>query len=136
MSKTVLCVGCFDPFHFGHLQHFVRAKQHGDILVVGVTRDEHVNKGPGRPVFNAIQRAAVIRALAIVDEVLHVDGSYDALEQVKPDVFALGRAYEGRVRYDDELWCLNHGTKIVFTDGPTYSSTLLLHALTNGSRES
>lgn len=126
---TVLCVGTFDPFHIGHLHHFVRARAHGDVLVVGVTRDEHVNKGPKRPVFNIVERMDVIRALAIVDDVVAVDGSTDALEKVKPQVFALGREYQDRVKFDDEVWCFRNGCKVVFTDGPVRSSSKLLEAI-------
>lgn len=128
-SRKVLCVGCFDPYHYGHLQHFTRARRHGDLLIVGVTRDKHVHKGPGRPVFNVFARAAVIRAIAIVDDVIHVDGSLDALRQVLPAVFALGREYEGNVKREDAAFCEAHGIKIVFTDGPVFSSTKLLKAI-------
>lgn len=129
LSKIVLCVGCFDPLHYGHLQHFVKARKHGDILVVGVTRDKYVNKGPGRPVFNVFERAAVIRALAIVDDVLHVDSSLEALTKSKPQVFALGKEYEGKIRDEDRAWCEAHGVEIVFTNGPVFSSTKLLAGL-------
>jgi len=127
--RTVLVNGCFDPFHYGHLEHFTRARRHGDILIVGVTRDIHVNKGPGRPIFNVFARAAVVRALAIVDEVLHCDDSLDALKSVKPAVFALGKEYRGKVRREDAAYCEAHGIEIVFTDGPVFSSTKLLKAL-------
>lgn len=127
VDTIVLCVGCFDPFHYGHLQHFTKARRHGDVLVVGVTRDVHVKKGPGRPVFNVFRRAAIIRALAIVDEVHHVNGSLDALMKVNPHVFALGMEYRGCVMPEDERYCKTHGIDIVFTDGERYSSTELLH---------
>ena len=45
--------GVFDLLHFGHLEHFKEAKK-GDILIVSITPDRFVNKGPGRPAFNEI----------------------------------------------------------------------------------
>jgi len=45
-KKVVLCHGCFDLFHIGHLWHLKSAGKYGDILVVTVTPDEYVNKGP------------------------------------------------------------------------------------------
>ena len=51
-KKIVLCHGVFDLLHFGHLEHFKEAKQKGDILIVSITPDRFVNKGPGRPAFN------------------------------------------------------------------------------------
>ena len=50
-KKIVLCHGVFDLLHFGHLNHFEKAKSHGDILVVSITPDKFVNKGPSRPTF-------------------------------------------------------------------------------------
>jgi cytidyltransferase-like protein len=128
-DRIVLCVGCFDPFHYGHLQHFTKARKHGDILIVGVTRDKHVNKGPGRPVFNVFARAAVIRALAIVDDVIHCDSSLQALMEIQPHVFALGKEYHGMVKPEDERFCSLHGIDIVFTDGQVFSSTKILQAI-------
>ena len=50
--KIILCHGVFELIHPGHLRHFKEAKSHGDILVVSITPDKFVNKGPGRPFFN------------------------------------------------------------------------------------
>lgn len=126
-SSRVLVVGCFDPFHYGHLMHLAEARMHGDELIVAVTRDPFVNKGPRRPVFDVWKRSAVIQALACVDKVIHCDGSLHALDVVRPNVFALGREYEGKVDPRDEMHCHAHNVRIVFTDGPVYSSTDLLH---------
>ena len=51
-KKIVLCHGVFDLVHLGHLKHFKEAKSKGDILIVSVTSDKYVSKGPGRPLFN------------------------------------------------------------------------------------
>ena len=51
-KKIVHCHGVFDLLHPGHIKHFEVAKKKGDILIVTVTQDEHVNKGPGRPIFS------------------------------------------------------------------------------------
>lgn len=125
--NVVLCVGVFDIFHVGHLYHLQAAKRMGDALFVGVTRDVFVNKGPKRPVFNVEQRAAILQALAIVDQVLHVNGSLDALRRVKPHFFVLGSEYRGKVNRDDQAYCDEYGIEIAFTGGPVYSSTELLH---------
>jgi cytidyltransferase-like protein len=126
-KTTVLCVGVFDIFHVGHLYHLQAARKLGDVLVVGVTRDAFVNKGPGRPVFKTYQRADVLRALAIVDKVELFDGSLDALRGVKPDIFVLGRDYDGHVLWQDRAFCKEHNIRIHFTNEPKYSSTELLH---------
>ena len=49
--KIVLCHGVFDLLHLGHIKHFEEAKKQGDVLIVTVTPDKHVYKGPNKPVF-------------------------------------------------------------------------------------
>src|SRR4029079_661793 len=105
LMNSVLVVGCFDPFHWGHLMHLAEARMHGDELVVAVTRDAFVNKGPRRPVFDVWKRSAIVQALAMVDKVIHCDGSLHALTVVKPKIFALGKEYEGKVDHRDEAFC-------------------------------
>ena len=68
-KKIAHCHGCFDLLHPGHLKHFQAASEKGDVLVVTLTKDEYVNKGPGRPVFNHHLRAESIAALECVDYV-------------------------------------------------------------------
>jgi len=51
-KKIVLCHGCFDLMHPGHIKYFQAAKKMGDLLVVTVTPDKYVDKGPDRPVFS------------------------------------------------------------------------------------
>src|SRR5262249_51064119 len=49
--------GTFDLLHLGHVRHLEAARAQGDVLIVTVTADTFVNKGPGRPVFAAEMRA-------------------------------------------------------------------------------
>ena len=65
-KKIVLCHGCFDVLHIGHVWHFESAKKNGDILVVTVTPDKYVNK-VGRPLFNENLRTEMIAAIEIVN---------------------------------------------------------------------
>ena len=55
-EKIVLCHGVFDLLHIGHIRHFGQARQMGDVLVVTVTQDKYVNKGPHRPAFSEALR--------------------------------------------------------------------------------
>ncbi|HAM57093.1 MAG TPA: cytidyltransferase, partial [Candidatus Rokubacteria bacterium] len=68
-KRVVQCHGVFDLLHPGHIRHFEAARAEGDVLVVTVTPDRFVNKGPGRPVFNQRLRAESIAALQSVDYV-------------------------------------------------------------------
>ena len=55
-KKIVLCHGVFDLLHIGHLNYFRSAKKLGHLLVVSITGDQFVNKGPGRPAFSISNR--------------------------------------------------------------------------------
>lgn len=65
-----LCHGTFDLLHPGHLDHLRQAKEMGGPLVVSITSDAHVAKGPGRPLFNQDERATMLSALWMVDVVV------------------------------------------------------------------
>ena len=60
---VAMCHGCFDILHVGHVRHFEAARAMADVLVVTVTADRFVNKGPNRPVFPEGQRAELVAAL-------------------------------------------------------------------------
>ena len=71
-KRIILCHGVFDLMHIGHIKYFQEAKEMGDVLVVTITPDRFVNKGPKRPVFNENLRAEAIAALNMVDYILEV----------------------------------------------------------------
>src|SRR5258708_16728633 len=58
--------GTFDLLHLGHVRHLEAARALGDVLVVTVTADRFVNKGPGRPAFTETLRAEMLAALHFV----------------------------------------------------------------------
>ncbi len=132
-SKVVLCHGVFDLLHPGHIKHLSEAKSHGDLLVVTVTSDRYVNKGPGRPYFTAEDRALMLASLEIVNLVSISDfpDALPAIDAVKPDIYAKGPDY---AREDDDLTgkisieksrCEEHGGKVLYTSAPTMSSSSL-----------
>ena len=63
-KRIVHCHGVFDLLHVGHLRYFQEAKAMGDVLVVTLTTDRFVNKGPHRPAFPEQLRAEVLAGLA------------------------------------------------------------------------
>lgn len=95
--RVVWTNGVFDVLHVGHLSSLRAAKAHGDVLIVGVNADASVRaaKGPGRPVFPAAERAAMIAALDMVDAVVIFDEATPeaALAALKPDVHCKGSDY-------------------------------------------
>lgn len=135
-GKTVaLCHGTFDLLHIGHIRHLQSASRQADCLLVSVTADEFVNKGPGRPVFNEYLRAENIAALACVDSVAinYAVTAVEVLDQVQPDLYVKGSDYKsagdditGNIQHEKEA-VERHGGRIFFTDELTSSSTRLLN---------
>ncbi len=73
------------------------ARTLGDCLIVTVTADKYVFKGKDRPVFKQHQRLAMLRAVAIVDDVKLIDapGAEAAIQLVRPQVYVKGKEYDG-----------------------------------------
>ena len=96
-ARIVLANGCFDVLHVGHIRYLAGARELGDVLVVGINSDDQVaiQKGPGRPVLPANERAEIIAALESVTYVTIFDEP--TVEQLllglKPDVHAKGTDY-------------------------------------------
>jgi len=94
-KRIVHCHGVFDLMHPGHIRHLRAAKGEGDVLVVTVTRDEHVNKGPGRPVFTLALRLETLASLEFVDYVAANEwpDAVETIKGIKPHVFAKGNEF-------------------------------------------
>lgn len=134
-KRIVLCHGTFDLMHTGHIRHLQRARQEGDVLCVTVTADAHVNKGPGRPVFNEQLRAENLAALACVDHVAvnHAATAVEVLNLIRPNVYAKGSDYQthgddvtGNITLEQQA-VEAHGGRIYYTDEITFSSSNLLN---------
>ena len=92
-NQIVLCHGTFDLLH-GHIKHFSEAKQFGDILIVSVTADDYVQKGPNRPVFNLSYRMEALSALD--NDYVVPSNSLNAvnnLKEIKPKIYCKGPDY-------------------------------------------
>lgn len=134
-KKVVQCHGTFDLMHTGHIRYLQRAKLEGDVLVVTVTADGFVNKGPGRPIFTDQLRAENLAALECVDFVAvnHDVSAVDAIHKIKPNVYVKGSEY--RSHGDDVTGNITleqnavqaHGGEVFYTDEITFSSTSLLN---------
>ena len=94
-KKIVLCHGVFDLLHVGHIRHFEHAKKLGDILVVTLTADRYVNKGPHRPAFPEDLRAESLAALDCVDYVAinRWPLATEPIERLRPHVYVKGSDY-------------------------------------------
>lgn len=134
-KKIVLCHGVFDLLHPGHIKHFESAKKKGDILVVTITKDEYVNKGPGRPVFNQLLRAESIAAIECVDFVAVNEWptAVETIKKLKPRFYVKGSDYAkrdddvtGKILEEEEA-VKSVGGMLHFTDEITFSSTAIIN---------
>src|SRR5437763_2773087 len=137
-GRTVVhCHGCFDIVHPGHIHHLQFAKSLGDVLIVSVSADTHVNKGVNRPLIPDDLRAGSLAALECVDAVyLNSDPTAaQLLAELKPDIYVKGREYERatdpRFVREREIVTANGG-RVVFSSGDVvYSSTALIGTIGN-----
>jgi rfaE bifunctional protein kinase chain/domain len=131
---VVQCHGVFDPIHLGHIQHFREAKKLGDLLVVTVTPDRHVNKGPHRPVFSEEVRCSAIAEIASVDFVAINEWptAVEAIRALQPNIYVKGEEFRGRkdttgaLTLEEEA-VLSVGGRIEFTSGPVFSASHLVN---------
>jgi rfaE bifunctional protein nucleotidyltransferase chain/domain len=135
-GRTVVqCHGVFDLLHIGHIRHLQAARKNGEILVVTVTPDRYVNKGPHRPVFTETLRAEAIAALDGVDFVAinKWPTAVEAIQLLRPDVYAKGSDYvdpsadhSGGIAVERNA-VEGVGGRLTFTDEITFSSSNLLN---------
>jgi rfaE bifunctional protein kinase chain/domain/rfaE bifunctional protein nucleotidyltransferase chain/domain len=134
-KKVVHCHGVFDLLHLGHIKHFEEAKTFGDLLIVSITPDNFVNKGPGRPAFSTSNRLEALSSLQVVDFV--VANKWPTAEEIikilKPNIYCKGPDYKdhdsdltGKIS-SEEAAVQSIGGKIEYTDDITFSSSSLLN---------
>ena len=133
-KKIVYCHGEFDILHLGHMRYFKAAKKFGDLLVVTLTPDRFISKGPGRPVFNEEYRAEAISNLEFVDFVgiNEWETAEKTIEILKPDIYVKGNEYLNKIdvtgRLEKEKIIVESvGGEMRFTDEVIFSSSKLLN---------
>ncbi len=107
--------GCFDLIHLGHLSSLKQAKEHCDILVVGVNSDASIKryKGPTRPIQNQETRSQILAALEVVDYVIifNEDTALPLIQEIKPDIIAK----EGYTldKWPEAQWLIKNGGEAI-----------------------
>ena len=134
-KKVVHCHGVFDLLHIGHIKHFEEARSFGDVLIVTITPDEYVNKGPGRPAFTTSLRLEALAALEIVDYVAANQWpvAVETIKALRPTIYCKGPDYKnhgddmtGKIE-DEEKAVESVGGQIRYTDEITFSSSSMLN---------
>ena len=96
-KKIVFTNGCFDILHIGHTRLLKKAKNFGNILILGLNTDDSIKriKGLSRPIINEKERAEVMSALECVDYITFFDENEPSkiISEIKPDVHVKGGDY-------------------------------------------
>lgn len=129
---VVHCHGVFDLLHIGHIRYLQKARALGDLLVVTVTPDRFVNKGPHRPAFNEKHRLDSLAALDCVDYVAVNQWpiAAQALRLLKPDIYAKGAEFRDRKTpelLEEEAVARELGGRVEFIDEVRSSSSHLIN---------
>lgn len=133
--RVVHCHGVFDLLHIGHIKHLEAARKLGDLLVVTITPDRFVNKGPHRPAFPERLRAEALASLSCVDFVgiNEWPTAVETIGKLRPTFFVKGVVREaGKRDHSDAIEREENAVKaaggqLVLTDEETFSATTLIN---------
>jgi rfaE bifunctional protein nucleotidyltransferase chain/domain len=141
-KKIVFTNGCFDILHRGHVEYLTKARDLGNVLVVGLNTDASVkrqNKSPERPINNQETRAIIIAALECVDYVVLFDEDtpLELIKLVQPDVLVKGADYDAhetdksgkKYIVGSDIVKTNGGQTITIDLTEGFSTTGLIHNL-------
>ena len=134
-KRIAHCHGVYDLLHIGHINHLQAARRFGDVLVVTVTPDKYVNKGPHRPAFGQQLRAKALAALDCVDYVAVNEwpSAVETIDLLHPDFYVKGKDpapgkrdhSDAIVREEQAIQAV--GGQLMLTDEETFSSSSLIN---------
>jgi len=134
-KRVVHCHGVFDLLHIGHIRYFRQAAEMGDVLIVTVTQDQHVDKGPHRPAFPEALRLEGVVSQHNVDygAINPWATAEELLRFLRPDVYVKGSDFKnvesdptGKLQREAEV-CRELGIELRLTQDEVFSSTNLIN---------
>lgn len=140
-QRIGLCHGAFDILHNGHLEHFKEAKNKVDILVISVTGDKFIIKGPNQPYNNEFDRSYFLTHIKEVDYV-YIDQHLTAeslIKSLKPNFYVKGKDYKDKDLTNNlkkEVSILKkYGGKLMITNTRLLSSSKIINKIQNNLSE-
>lgn len=138
--KISLTQGVFDMFHVGHGRYLAEAREHGDVLIVGVDSDELTRqmKGPTRPFDTFLERIEILSMLASVSIITRRDvdqHKYDLIKLVQPDVLIMSQTTSSFAQADKDALSEYCGTiKHLEARAATTTTAKVLRLMTEGAQ--
>ena len=90
--------GCFDILHPGHIDYLTKAREMGDLLIIGLNENASIArlKGVDRPINNVVDRITMLSALSCVDYIVTFaeDTPRNLIQELKPDILVKGDDYK------------------------------------------
>ena len=125
-KKIIFTNGCFDILHIGHVKYLEKAKNFGDILILGLNSDDSIHrlKGKNRPINSQDDRAYILASLEVVDYVVifNEDTPLDLIKLIKPDVLVKGGDYEDKEVVGQDI--AKELQLVKFIDGKSTTKTI------------
>jgi len=130
-KKIVLAHGTFDFFHYGHFLHLRKAKELGHKLIVTLTADKFIKKGPGRPFYNQKTRINYLKEMNFVDHlcVVNFPSAIEVIKELKPNIYVKGSDYKnlekdhtGKIKEEIKTLKKNNGIFLT-TNEKSFSSS-------------
>jgi len=128
--KIVFTNGCFDLLHKGHIEYLSKARDLGDVLIIGLNTDDSVRrlKGDGRPLQDEKTRAMILASLRFVETVclFDEDTPLDLIDAIKPDVLVKGGDYSEEQIVGADIVKANGGLVVTIPLTPGHSTSGLI----------
>ena len=121
--KKVITYGTFDLFHFGHLEILRRARELGDLLIVGISTDEFNEIKGKKCVYPFEHRIKIVEAIKYVDKVIPEKNWQQKRKDIllnNVDIFTMGDDWKGKF---DEI---NELCKVIYLSRTKNISTTVL----------
>lgn len=135
-QRVVFTNGVFDLLHRGHADYLAKARQLGDVLVIGVNTDASVSKlkGPHRPLQDEYSRMFLLASFQFVDAVILFGEQtpYELIKMVEPDVLVKGSDYKAEDIVGYDIVKANNGSVQTIDFIPGFSTSLIEKRIKNG----
>lgn len=134
-NKIIFTNGCFDILHRGHIEYLIKAREMGDILIIGLNSNDSIKKlkGENRPINDEKSRSLILASLMFVDVVIVFDEDtpLNLIKMINPDILVKGGDYivENIVGYD--IVKNNGGDVITIPLVGEYSTTNIINNMNN-----